>query len=92
MELAGVSLKRQHIMVSALLHLHHSQSEAANTNKNLRKHVDNPTQKNLYKNAKTYQDNCSPQFSPTRQSKYKRKCLRINLGYKLNIEHIFKTL
>ena len=28
---AGVSLKRQHIIVSALLNLHHSQSETENT-------------------------------------------------------------
>ena len=30
---AGVSLKRQHIMVSALLNLHHSQSQAENANR-----------------------------------------------------------
>ena len=33
---AGVSLKRQHIMVSAVLNLHHSQSETENTNRNSR--------------------------------------------------------
>ena len=57
---AGVSLKRQHIMESALLNLYHSQSETENTHWNLRntsiiqtKQMHTDTRQHNYKNNDT---------------------------------------